>query len=126
MKIDRMTKEDFIKNLMKIKQDHLFYSALSDTCRKYKREDDINIFPNSYDISIKLLEIAIGDKYEYVSWWIFEKEWGNKGEDFCVTDHNGNVIPTETMSDIYDLVTKNIEADLKDLNADIDLEVSYE
>ena len=111
MKIDRMSKEDFIENLTKIKEDLDFYDSLYTVAREYNRSDEINILPNSISIAIEALEAAIGDEYEYVSWWCFEKDWGERGKDFCVTSEDGEVIPTETMSDIYDLVTTNIEKD---------------
>ena len=114
MKIDRMSKEEFIKNLTTIKRDLDFYDALYSVTREYHRDDEINILPNSVAVAIESLEAAIGDKYEYVSWWCFEKDWGERGKDFCVTTEDGEVIPTETMSDIYDLVTTNIEKDYDD------------
>ena len=108
MDIKRMSKEDFMINLLEIKEDLDFYNNLYSLSREYKREDEINIMPKSIATAIKCLEAAIGDKYEYVSWFIWEKDWGERGKDFAVYDEEGNVIPTETLEDIYDLVTKNI------------------
>lgn len=109
--IKRMSKEEFINNLTIIKEDIDFYDELYKLTREYNRDDAVDILPKSISIAIRALEAAIGDKYEYVSWWCFEKDWGERGKDFCVTIDD-KVIPTETMSDIYDLVTINVKEDM--------------
>lgn len=113
MKVERMSKEDFMLNLLEIKEDWDFYNKLYSLSRKHKRNDEINIMPKTIMTAINCLESAVGDKYEYLSWWCFEKDWGERGEDFGVYDKDNNLIPTETPSDIYDLITKNIEQDEK-------------
>ena len=109
-KIERMPKDEFIKKLTDIQKDEEYYTALFNVTQDYNRPlDEVNICPNSIFTAIEALEWAIGDKNETVSWWCFEKNWGKRGKEFCVTDGKGNIIPTETMEDVYDLVTHDLE-----------------
>lgn len=54
---------------------------------------------NATDIMISLLEFAINDKSEGVSWWVYEKEFGKC--DVEAYDADGNVIPTNTAEELY-------------------------
>ena len=65
MKIDRMSKEDFIWCLEEIKKDIDYYDSIGDITREHERSDEILILPNSVCIAIDALEAAIGDKYDY-------------------------------------------------------------
>ena len=74
-----ITKEEFVKSLNKLKEqsdiDHQF---------NYHMEQ---AFPGSYapiyhnvlwELSVHLLELSVKDDEKYVSWWIFETDFGKR------------------------------------------------
>ena len=74
-----ITKEEFVKSLNKLKEqsdiDHQF---------NYHMEQ---AFPGSYapiyhnvlwELSVRLLELSVKDDEKYVSWWIFETDFGKR------------------------------------------------
>lgn len=74
-----ITKEEFVKSLNKLKEqsdiDHQF---------NYHMEQ---AFPGSYapiyhnvlwELSVHLLELFVKDDEKYVSWWIFETDFGKR------------------------------------------------
>ena len=60
--------------------------------------------------AIELLEKLSGDRYEYISWWCFEKDFGRR-VDINVYERKGEdqIVPTDTAEDLYDLITQNLQ-----------------
>lgn len=52
---------------------------------------------------IKVISDIIGDDNEWIEWYIYEKEWGTN-EDMEVTDVNNNVVSSETLEDLWELI----------------------
>lgn len=46
----------------------------------------------------------------WIEWYIYEKEWGTK-EDMEVTDVNNNVVPSETLEDLWELIQSSKDGD---------------
>ena len=113
MKINRISKEDFVEALQVIKKDLDYYNALYDIGKEYHRQDEINILPESICLAVSLLEKASGDVNEWVNWWVFEKEFGKRNDInvFDAGDHTDKVIPTDTAEQLYDLITDNLKKD---------------
>ena len=57
------------------------------------------------DLMIKLLAEAIGDEGEWISYWIYELDFGKKAKRNSVSIEGKN-IPIKTISNLYDLITK--------------------
>lgn len=66
--------------------------------------DDRRISINGWqeDLMIKLLEKLMEDKDQWISWWIYEKDWGTKKHLAYKLD--GKVIPTKTIKDLYNII----------------------
>lgn len=60
--------------------------------------DNTSLFP-----IIKSVADIVGDDDGWIEWYIYEKEWGTK-EDMEVTDINNNVVPSETLEDLWKLI----------------------
>ncbi len=110
MEIERISKDEFVKILKKIQDDWDFYSLISSLGHKNNREDTLNISPKTVDVAIELLEKLSGDRYEYISWWCFEKDFGRR-VDINVYEGKGEdqIVPTDTAEDLYDLITQNLQ-----------------
>ena len=104
-----MNKEQFIKLMTVIKERH---DSLENV---YDKLDDIfgdvgdrfvantSLFP-----IIKTISEIIGDDESWIEWYIYEKEWGTK-EDMEVTDVNNNVVSSETLEDLWELIQSSKE-----------------
>lgn len=55
------------------------------------------------DDYIELIEIAMKDECEFVSWFVFENDWGAKKHEAGLA---GELTPIETIKDLYDLISK--------------------
>lgn len=60
----------------------------------------------SYDIVVKLLSMLFNDDDNWLSWWVYDAEFGLKN--FEAFDENGETIPElDTIEGIYDLLIHN-------------------
>ena len=53
---------------------------------------------------LKTLEYAMDDE-EWISYWIYDMEWGKKARLGTVTEKDGTNIPIKTINDLYDVLT---------------------
>ncbi len=78
----------------------------------------------SIGISISLLEHIMSDRNEWISYYIFDAEFGRSKHANSVTDGDGNKIPFNSLDDLYDLLLSNI-IEPEELE-EYDLEFDYE
>lgn len=106
-----MNKEQFIKLMTVIKERYYslecVYNKLNDLFGDVgdKFMSNVSIFP-----IIKTISEIIGDNEDWIEWYVYEKEWGIK-EDMEVTDVNNNVVPSETLEDLWELIQGSKEGD---------------
>ena len=106
----KMTKEQFIKLMTVIKERYYSLESIYDKFNDLfgdvgdKFISNTSLFP-----IIKTISEIIGDNEEWIEWYIYEKEWGTK-EDMEVTDVNNNVVPSETLEDLWELIQDSKEA----------------
>ena len=119
-KSPRISKEQFI-SLMSIirkymEKDDALTNRLNDLLIEHDPSicDFVNIpslNSNLYDELIEWAATAIGDETvgdtygDWVSYYVYETDWGKDFDDDRVTI-NGNQVPFNTLSDVYDLVNK--------------------
>ena len=105
----KMTKEQFIKLMTVIKERYYSLGSIYDKFNDLfgdvddKFIDNTSLFP-----IIKVISEIIGDDEYWIEWYIYEKEWGTK-EDMEVTDVNNNVVPSETLEDLWELIQSSKE-----------------
>lgn len=106
-----MNKEQFIKLMAVIKERHdsleNVYDKLDDI---FGDVEDRFVANTSLFPIIKVISDIVGDDNEWIEWYIYEKEWGTK-EDMEVTDVNNNVVPSETLEDLWELIQSSKEGD---------------
>ena len=59
------------------------------------------LFPTGIDNIIELLVILTNDKDEWISYWIYELDFGKRADDFECTDKDENKIPMNTIEDLW-------------------------
>lgn len=106
-----MNKEKFIKLMTIIKERYYSLESIYDKLNELFGDvsdrfiDDISLFP-----IIKTISEIIGDNEYWIEWYIYEKEWGTK-EDMEVTDVNNNVVSSETLEDLWELIQSSKDGD---------------
>lgn len=99
-----MVKEQFIKLMTVIKERYYLLESIYDKLNGLFGDvsdgfiDNTSLFP-----LIKVIADIVGDGESWIEWYIYEKEWGTK-EDLGVADGDGNVIPSETLEDLWELI----------------------
>ena len=106
-----MNKEQFIKLMTVIKERYCslesVYNKLNDLFGDVgdKFMGNVSIFP-----IIKVMSEIVGDNEGWIEQYVYEKDWGiaNSME---VTDANNNIIPSETLEDLWKLIQNSKESD---------------
>ena len=95
-----MTLEEFKKAMKQLKE-------FSDNDRKFEQAmADFTggiIQPvNSWreDFEVKLIQKLMDDKYDYIPYFIYEKDWGSNDE-YNVYEYNGDLIPLNSLNKLY-------------------------
>lgn len=103
-----MSKESFCEVMDNYKSMFNFTDEMNELFDKYKM--DGNIYPPMCtETVIDLLEFIFNDKNQWISYWIFELEFGKRYEDGDVKDADGSNIPLKTVEDLYDLLVRNMK-----------------
>lgn len=99
-----MTKENFIKLMTVIKERYCSLESVYDKFNDlFGDVSDRFIANTSLFPIITIIAEIVGDNEGWIKWYIYEKEWGSK-EDMEVADGNGNVVPSETLEDLWELI----------------------
>lgn len=92
--------EQFAKCMLTVKDDFEYF----DRC--YSLGVEIFNRVSSPDMVLQLLADIFDDKDGWITWFIFEKNWG-KDKSLQAYEVDGKtIIPTDTLTDIYNLITK--------------------
>jgi hypothetical protein len=57
------------------------------------------------DILLELLKLLVNDEADWISWYVYEKNWGKEKKLTCY-DKNNKKLPSNTLKDLYNLITK--------------------
>lgn len=60
---------------------------------------------------VKLLSYSMSDTNEWISYWLYELDFGRKAVKNTVTDKKGKNIPLKTISNLYDILTDTGKSD---------------
>lgn len=100
----QLTFEEFEKHIMAVIQIIELQDDLFAAGRKIKGSEFSLSFPTLIDNVIELLGILLNDKYEWISYWMFELYCGSKYKDGMITDRNGENIRLKTIRDLWNLL----------------------
>ena len=100
-----MKKENFVKMIECLhaqdRKNHKFEQALEPFFDNYLMSIMTSKIQN--DI-IDLLEDEMGDKFETVSWWLYDAPEAGKSKENCFVEVKGVKIPVETSEQLYDFL----------------------
>ena len=97
-----INKQTFIKMIELIKE----YTELSDTIRKAS-DGTISVNYDAYEAAlVNLLEIVFNDKSDWISYFLYELDFGKRYKDGMITDNDQNV-KLATPEDLYNLLVEN-------------------
>lgn len=103
-----MNKEEFLKYMKNLKNEHDFLDELNNMFNKYNMPDN-QIFENIlFDNCIELLEKNLGLEmdsvgYSTLSWYIYENEFGKAGQKMW---WNKEEVSIETLDDLWEQILR--------------------
>lgn len=113
MKIDIIDKENFVKIIKELQRIYSLEEKMNSIAKELDQDFPPSIMVTSYQMISDLLKIAIDDKWDIVSWYLYENDFGNKIKKDSITDLEGNNIDVTTPEKLYDYI---IECHKEDLN----------
>ena len=95
-----------------------FVNTICDIIKHAKLEEDINNLLKGYDfcsfgfceyesIVVKLLEESMDDTEEWISYWLYELDYGSEYSDGCITTEDNKIIDLSTPEKLYDFLVGN-------------------
>lgn len=98
-----INKSDFIEAINVLKNYLAFYDKLNSLCRDFNRQDNFFGSEELFDLTVSLLKENIDDENDYISWWIFDEDFG-ECENSWVEFEDGKRIYLNNASDLYDFL----------------------
>lgn len=95
--VQRPSKEIFAKIINTLKREDEYLGNLS------KLHVDVFKKLQSGGIAISLLQDIMGDKTELISWWIWDKNYG-ENDNINMYDENNEIIELKTAEQLYDYI----------------------
>ena len=101
-----LSRNDFSNVINRLKQNDRFLDKLSDVLDEFGIDNQI-CSTGLEDVIIDILETIFDDKKsEWISYWIWELDYGEKYNDGDVADEDGVAISLRTPEDLYDFLLK--------------------
>lgn len=101
-----ISKKNFIKYLKKIKELDDAEDKITDSLRLIGSIDFSSFsLEKPITLALEILKDAIDDKYDYISYFIYELNWGqDKMAKNCVTEKDGTKRSLQTIEQLYDYI----------------------
>ena len=109
MKNPPMTLEDFKRHINAIKKFSNLQDAISNAIIVYngKSEDAAEIFLPSLECTVvELLEKIFNDECNWISYWVYELNFGKLYKDGCITMDN-KIVKLKTVEDLWNLLIED-------------------
>jgi len=101
-----MIKKDFIKYMRELLSIIEAGDKLSKSFKKFEPDFGYVGFSRYENLVVRVLEIAMNDKYQWISYWLYDCNYGKNS--LSAKDKHGKNIPLKTLSNLYDCI-KNDE-----------------
>lgn len=103
-----ITKTDFCQVIEDLKQNEEYLDDIRNVFKKHRRETQVYSTGLENTI-INLLETLFKDEEDnWIDYWIWELDFGEKYEEGTVTDEDGSIIPLKTAEELYDFLIKEM------------------
>lgn len=78
--------------------------GISSDVRTKSKNEFVLYYPSLITEVIELLEKTLDDKDGWISYYIFELDFGKQNNRLQVKDTDGNIIPLKTIKDLWDII----------------------
>lgn len=100
-----MNKELFIETINQIVELNKEQTEFNDMLRRIDTEFGGGYIHNkTISILENLLKTLTNDESDWISYWLWELNFGESYTDGCVTESDGTIIPLRTPEDLYNLI----------------------
>lgn len=100
-----MTRKQFtelMKELVSLRKDE---DDLNTAFKKLEPDFNYISFGRYETLVVRSLEFAMNDKYQWISYWLYDCECGKK--EMKVIDKDGKKVPMKTINDLYNCIINN-------------------
>ena len=104
-----ISKEQFVNIIDRLRETNDFVEETNDKARNLQDAIESDFF-NAMSLSVshesivvQLLENMFNDS-DYISWWIYELDYGRNYKEYCIQDADGNAIDVSTAEKLYDFL----------------------
>jgi hypothetical protein len=105
-----MDKELFVETINKLQELSEEQEKFNDTLRIIDPEFGGGYIHNKTIFLVEeLLSKILNDKYDNISYYMWELDFGKEYEPGCITEEDGTPIPLANASDLYDLIMSSQE-----------------
>lgn len=104
--------EDFSKYLGLVEESERFKEKLSNITYEYSSRVRVDVnfdYPSNTEIIVELIEKVFNDYDEWISYWCYELDFGNKYKDGMIKDKDGNNISLKTVNDLWNIIIDNYD-----------------
>lgn len=103
-----LTKKQFITRMEELKE---LYKIEDEIRKAFKKLDpDFGYFSLGKPISLitNILEDTFHDESQWISYFIYDLDWGKRWTKKSITDNKGKSIKMSTLSELYNVLTENL------------------
>ena len=100
-----ITKKTFVDSMNKLQELDKKLSTVDDALKDLSPDFGGLYIPDFFDLAINILQEAIDDKYDWLMYFVYERDW-LKDMKLGDIEVEGKPILIETWEDVYDFITK--------------------
>lgn len=100
-----LTKRTFVNSMNKLQELDEKLSAVDNALKDLSPDFGGLYIPDFFDLAINILQEAIDDKYDWLMYFVYERDW-LKDMNLGDIEVEGKPILIETWEDVYDFITK--------------------
>lgn len=109
-----ISKKTFVNTINKIIDYNNMSNEINDVFSKYRTEDCNSVFYGFYeDVVVNLLTEAMNDKDEWISWWLYECNYGTDTTGYAVVGPRNIELDLSTPEKLYDFLVKEYNKEQK-------------
>ena len=98
-------KKTFVDSMNKLQELDKKLSTVDDALKDLSPDFGGLYIPDFFDLAINILQEAIDDKYDWLMYFVYERDW-LKDMKLSDIEVEGKPILIETWEDVYDFITK--------------------
>lgn len=108
-----ISKKQFVKIINRLKDTDDFVKETNNRARKLQdsiesaETNAMGLAISHESIVVELLEDMFNDS-DYISWWLYDLEYGRDYKDGCIQDADGKIIDLSTPEKLYDFLVENV------------------